>query len=74
MELSHLKLAHSPMRHPQHPLDPIPKSGKRSVHFEELRTAWSTPPMILGGPRVEAIKATDAAIRQLELCLKFDKD
>ena len=27
-----------------------------------------------GGHRVEAIKATDAAIRQLELCLKFDKD
>jgi hypothetical protein len=27
-----------------------------------------------GGHRVEAIQATDAAIRQLELCLKFDKD
>jgi hypothetical protein len=27
-----------------------------------------------GGHRVDAIKATDAAIRQLELCLKFDKD
>lgn len=27
-----------------------------------------------GGHRVEAIKATDEAIRQLELCLKFDKD
>jgi hypothetical protein len=27
-----------------------------------------------GGHRVEAIAATDAAIRQLELCLKFDKD
>jgi hypothetical protein len=27
-----------------------------------------------GGHRVEAIRATDAAIRQLELCLKFDKD
>jgi len=24
--------------------------------------------------REEAIKATDEAIRQLELCLKFDKD
>jgi hypothetical protein len=27
-----------------------------------------------GGHRVEAIAATDNAIRQLELCLKFDKD
>ena len=26
-----------------------------------------------GGHRVEAIRATDEAIRQLELCLKFDK-
>jgi hypothetical protein len=27
-----------------------------------------------GGHRVDAIRATDAAIRQLEMCLKFDKD
>ena len=27
-----------------------------------------------GGHRAEALKATDEAIRQLELCLKFDKD
>jgi hypothetical protein len=27
-----------------------------------------------GGHRVEAIEATDRAIKQLELCLKFDKD
>lgn len=27
-----------------------------------------------GGHRVEALKATDEAIQQLELCLKFDKD
>lgn len=27
-----------------------------------------------GGHRVEAIAATDNAIRQLELCLKFDKE
>lgn len=27
-----------------------------------------------GGHRVEAIEATDRAIRQLELCLKFDKN
>jgi hypothetical protein len=27
-----------------------------------------------GGHRVDAIKATDEAIHQLELCLKFDKD
>ena len=26
-----------------------------------------------GGHRVEAIKATDEAIRQLQLCLEFDK-
>ena len=26
-----------------------------------------------GGHRVEAVKATDEAIRQLEICLKFDK-
>ena len=26
-----------------------------------------------GGHRVEALKATDEAIRQLEICLKFDK-
>jgi hypothetical protein len=27
-----------------------------------------------GGHRVEALKATDEAIRHLEICLKFDKD
>jgi hypothetical protein len=27
-----------------------------------------------GGHRVEALHATDEAIRQLELCLKYDKD
>jgi hypothetical protein len=27
-----------------------------------------------GGHRVEAIRATDAAIRQLEECLRYDKD
>jgi hypothetical protein len=27
-----------------------------------------------GGHRVAALKATDEAIRQLEFCLKFDKD
>ena len=27
-----------------------------------------------GGHRVEALRATDEAIRQLEICLKFDKD
>jgi hypothetical protein len=27
-----------------------------------------------GGHRVEAIEATDRAIKQLELCLKFDRD
>lgn len=27
-----------------------------------------------GGHRVEAIRATDVAIRQLEDCLKYDKD
>jgi hypothetical protein len=26
-----------------------------------------------GGHRVDALKTTDEAIRQLELCLKFDK-
>lgn len=27
-----------------------------------------------GGHRVEALKATEEAIQQLEVCLKFDKD
>ena len=27
-----------------------------------------------GGHRVEALKATDEAIKQLEICLKYDKD
>jgi hypothetical protein len=27
-----------------------------------------------GGHRVEALRATDEAIRQLEVCLKYDKD
>ena len=27
-----------------------------------------------GGHRVEALRATEEAIRQLEICLKFDKD
>jgi hypothetical protein len=27
-----------------------------------------------GGHRVDAVRATDEAIRQLEICLKYDKD
>ena len=37
---------------------------------EELKTAAHD----FGGHRVEALEATDKAIRQLEECLKYDKD
>jgi len=40
---------------------------RAKMHLEEAAHDF-------GGHKVEAIKATDEAIHQLELCLKFDKD
>jgi len=40
---------------------------RAKMHLEEAAHDF-------GGHKVEAIKATDEAIHQLELCLKFDKE
>ncbi len=57
------------------PAEKHPESAKRSN--ESLRRAKAHMEHAahdFGGHRVEAIEATNQAIKQLELCLKFDKD
>ena len=42
--------------------------------LREARGELKTAAHDFGGHRVEALEATDKAIRQLEECLKYDKD
>jgi len=55
-----------PERHPQI-REAIASLRRAKEHMEHAAHDF-------GGHRVEALKATDEAIRQLEICLKFDKD
>jgi len=67
-----------PAAAPQPNADPAPEPHPEiRMAIASLRKAKGHLDMAahdFGGHRVEAIKATDEAIRQLELCLKFDKD
>lgn len=64
---NHAAAAASPAPEP-HPeiRDAIASLRKAKEHMEHAAHDF-------GGHRVEALKATDEAIRQLEICLKYDK-
>ena len=58
---------------------PVPPEKHPQIHeaLESLRNSkehLEDAAHDFGGHRVEAIKAIDEAIRQLEICLKYDKD
>jgi hypothetical protein len=56
----------TPEPHPQI-RDAIASLRRAKEHLEHAKHDF-------GGHRVEAIRATDAAIQQLETCLKYDRD
>ena len=61
--------AASPATPEPHPeiRDAIAALRRAKEHLEHARHDF-------GGHRVEAVRATDEAIHQLEVCLKYDKD
>jgi hypothetical protein len=56
------------------PAEPHPQIREALAALRRAKEHMEHAAHDFGGHRVEAIKATDEAIRQLELCLKFDKD
>ena len=65
----HAKVAPAPAPAEEHP-------QIRAVWrpYATRKNTLNTLPTIFGGHRVEAIHAIDEAIRQPEICLKYDKD
>jgi len=56
------------------PAEAHPQIRAALVALRDARVHLEHAAHDFGGHRVEAIKATDEAIRQLEICLKYDKD
>ena len=56
------------------PAEPHPQIREALEALRRAKAHMEHAAHDFGGHRVEALKATDEAIRQLELCLKFDKD
>ena len=56
------------------PAEPHPQIREALASLRRAKEHMEHAAHDFGGHRVEAIKATDEAIRQLEICLKFDKD
>jgi hypothetical protein len=63
-----------PNASPATPPEPHPEIREALESLRRAKGHMEHAAHDFGGHRVDAIKATDAAIRQLELCLKFDKD
>lgn len=53
--------------------EPHPEIREALAALRRAREHMAHAAHDFGGHRVEALKATDEAIRQLEICLKFDK-
>jgi hypothetical protein len=53
--------------------EPHPEIREALVALRRARMHMQDAAHDFGGHRVDALKATDEAIRQLELCLKFDR-
>ncbi len=56
------------------PAEPHPQIREALGALRRAKEHMEHAAHAFGGHRVEALRATDEAIRQLELCLKFDKD
>lgn len=56
------------------PAEPHPQIREAIASLRRAKGHMEHAAHDFGGHRVEALRATDEAIRQLELCLKFDKD
>lgn len=56
------------------PAEPHPQIREALESLRRAKAHMEHAAHDFGGHRVEALKATDEAIRQLEICLKFDKD
>jgi hypothetical protein len=54
--------------------EPHPEIRQAIAALRRAKSRMEMAAHDFGGHRVEALKATDEAIHQLELCLKFDKD
>ena len=56
------------------PAEPHPQIREALAALRRAKEHMEHAAHDFGGHRVEALKATDEAIRQLEVCLKYDKD
>lgn len=56
------------------PAEPHPQIREALEALRRAKAHMEHAAHDFGGHRVEALRATDEAIRQLEICLKFDKD
>ncbi|HMD40186.1 MAG TPA: hypothetical protein VKH15_12950 [Candidatus Acidoferrum sp.] len=55
------------------PAEPHPEIHEALAALRRAREHMDHAAHDFGGHKVEALRATDEAIRQLEICLKFDK-
>ena len=62
-----------PKAEPATPPEPHPEIRESIAALRRAKVHMEHADHDFGGHRVEAIKATDEAIRQLEICLRFDK-
>jgi hypothetical protein len=56
------------------PAEPHPQIREALAALRRAKEHMEHAAHDFGGHRVEALEATDRAIRQLEICLKYDKD
>lgn len=56
------------------PAEPHPEIREALAALRRAKEHMEHAAHDFGGHRVEALRATDDAIKQLEVCLKFDKD
>ena len=56
------------------PAEPHPEIRAAIAALRKAKEHMEHAAHDFGGHRVDALKATDEAIQQLQLCLKFDKD
>jgi hypothetical protein len=61
-----------PKAEPATPPEPHPEIRESIAALRRARDHMQHAAHDFGGHKAEAIKATDEAIRQLEICLKFD--
>jgi len=59
---------------PATPAEPHPQIREALGALRRAKEHMERAAHDFGGHRVDALRATEEAIRQLEICLKFDKD